>query len=103
MTRKKYEVPTDLISDDILDWGKYAACKGKESDMWYPETLGTMQGRQDMRNAKMICSLCIVRAKCLKYADDNNEAYGIWGGLTPQERGYKRFGRTVRHARQVSH
>ncbi|WP_407672362.1 WhiB family transcriptional regulator [Parafrankia discariae] len=33
------------------------------------------------REAKRICSGCEVRAECLEYALENDERFGIWGGL----------------------
>lgn len=35
--------------------------------------------------ATAICAACPIRQKCLDYALDS-EAYGVWGGLTPEER-----------------
>lgn len=92
MARKTQQAPDDLLSDDIQDWGKYAACKGKPQEWWFADNLLTSTGRMNTRNAKMLCEICIVRAKCLDYANTNEESFGIWGGLTPQERGYKRWG-----------
>ena len=42
------------------------------------------------RRAKSICAACPVRQRCLEYAIAADERYGIWGGLTKDER------RTVR-------
>lgn len=36
--------------------------------------------------AKSICRSCPVRERCLDYALDNREPYGIWGALTERER-----------------
>lgn len=40
----------------------------------------------DIATAKQICALCPVTAECLEYALVNGENYGIWGGMTAQER-----------------
>lgn len=93
---KKVTAPDDMMSDDILLWGKYAKCKGEPAEWWYVESLVTATGRTMARKAKEICALCSVREHCLRYANENEEAWGIWGGLTPKERGYKRLGRTTR-------
>ena len=36
--------------------------------------------------ALAVCAQCVVRDECLQHAVDNNERYGIWGGLTDRER-----------------
>lgn len=36
--------------------------------------------------AKVICSDCVLRSRCLETALSRREQYGIWGGLTPTER-----------------
>lgn len=93
---KKITAPDDMCSDDILLWGKYAKCKGQPAEWWYVETQTTSQGKLFTEKAKEVCFLCPVREQCLRYANENDESYGVWGGLTPQERGYKRLGRTSR-------
>lgn len=41
----------------------------------------------DYRVAKGLCRSCPIRFECAEYAVSNNEPYGVWGGLTPRERG----------------
>ena len=36
--------------------------------------------------ARLVCQACPVRQECLDYALDENIGYGMWGGLTPEER-----------------
>lgn len=43
------------------------------------------EGRVD-REAKKICESCEVRSECLQYALENDERFGIWGGLSERER-----------------
>ena len=38
------------------------------------------------RQAIAICRACPVREQCLQYALDNQEAWGLWGGLLPHQR-----------------
>ena len=38
------------------------------------------------RRAKSVCAGCAVRAECLEHAVSSDERYGIWGGLTEEER-----------------
>ncbi len=41
---------------------------------------------REEERAKTICSACPVRARCLAFAFEHDEAYGVWGGLNPEER-----------------
>jgi WhiB family redox-sensing transcriptional regulator len=38
------------------------------------------------RAAKAICAGCPVKAECADYAIRAREPYGVWGGLTEEER-----------------
>ena len=38
------------------------------------------------RRAKAVCASCPVRVECLEHAIAVDERYGIWGGLTQDER-----------------
>jgi len=42
---------------------------------------------------RLLCGSCIHRKECLEYANEHDIFHGIWGGLTPDERG---AGRTKR-------
>jgi len=55
-------------------------------DLWHSQEMG------EIALAKSICKECPLVDKCLKYAIDNDERLGVWGGTTPRERG--RFYRT---------
>jgi WhiB family redox-sensing transcriptional regulator len=81
----------DLNSEDPRNWGKYASCKGQPIEWWFADRYNTREGQEGLRNAKRVCSSCIVKEKCLNLANENDEAFGIWGGLTPVERGYRRM------------
>ena len=58
-------------------------------DVFFPEdfTDRTMRTKA-IEIAKKLCSECPIRLQCLNTAMMQREGYGIWGGLTPQERGY---------------
>lgn len=40
----------------------------------------------EQASAKRLCFACPVQTECLQAALDNNERFGIWGGLLPAER-----------------
>ena len=56
-----------------------AKCRGQEDDL-FPEAA-------EQKRARLICGGCPVLADCREHAFQVREAYGVWGGLTPQERG----------------
>jgi len=63
-----------------LAWRSRALCVGADEDLFFPQT------GKSARAAKAICARCPVRMRCLAEALDNGETYGVWGGLTPEER-----------------
>jgi WhiB family transcriptional regulator, redox-sensing transcriptional regulator len=90
--RKAGDRPADLDHPDPLaalfghrqfdraPWTADAACADHPPDLWFPrrgEAVGT---------ARAICQGCPVRLPCLRYALENNERYGMWGGRSERER-----------------
>jgi WhiB family redox-sensing transcriptional regulator len=72
------------------DWFDDAKCAGQDVHLWFSEVANTIHAKQAIFEAKQVCSSCRVRTECLDWANENDERYGIWGGLTPVERGYRR-------------
>lgn len=48
---------------------------------------GLARLRRD-RTAKTVCAMCSVRLECADYAIRAREPYGVWGGLTEEDREY---------------
>ncbi len=44
----------------------------------------------ERRAAKAVCSDCPVQETCLDFALENDEQFGVWGGMTPSERARER-------------
>lgn len=61
-------------------WQEEGACRGIPSEMFFPPV------EHEAYEAKTICAGCPVRDRCLEFALVANERFGIWGGLTTQER-----------------
>ena len=61
-------------------WQTDALCAQTDPESFFPEKGGST------RDAKRICSSCDVRGECLEYALQNDERFGIWGGLSERER-----------------
>lgn len=62
------------------DWMDRGLCAQTDPESFFPEKGGST------REAKTICATCPVMAECLDYALDNDERFGIWGGLSERER-----------------
>jgi WhiB family redox-sensing transcriptional regulator len=63
-----------------LGWQTEALCAQTDPEAFFPEKGGST------RDAKKVCASCTVRQECLDYALDNDERFGIWGGLSERER-----------------
>ncbi len=66
--------------DNPLSWQTDSLCAQTDPEAFFPEKGGST------RDAKRICTSCEVRTQCLEYALDNDERFGIWGGLSERER-----------------
>jgi WhiB family redox-sensing transcriptional regulator len=78
--------------EDSIPWQDAARCAEVDPAIFFPEKGGST------REAKRICRGCDVRAECLDYAIENQERFGIWGGLSERERRHRKreTGRPVR-------
>ena len=79
-----------LEPEPELDWKLSGLCRQADPDLWYPDKGASV------RDAKRVCRDCPVRDECLEWAMDNDERYGVWGGLSERER------RALRRARQAA-
>jgi hypothetical protein len=61
-----------------FDWWDYIACKGMDVNAFFPSLLG--KDIQKYIDENLPCNKCIVKAQCMKYADENEEEWGVWGG-----------------------
>ena len=68
-----------FVTNEDLEWRERAACTGKQ-ELFFNDNKGTL-----VREAKAICGMCPVQSQCLAHAMKHQE-YGIWGGLTANER-----------------
>ena len=68
------------------EWQAQAACRGGDTNSFYSDSLrGNTRIRQE-EAAKRVCAGCPVMANCLRWALKTEEPYGVWGGLTTEER-----------------
>ena len=66
-------------------WRSHAACRGTSPEVFFPEGVAE-RALQAAAQAKRICSVCPVRARCLDWALVHGATIGIWGGRTEGER-----------------
>ena len=73
--------------NDFWAWQEKGLCRDKDSEVFFLES--NMRG--DNKNhhisvAKSICKPCPVKNECLGHALAVPENYGVWGGLSEEER-----------------
>ncbi|MFD5699694.1 WhiB family transcriptional regulator [Streptomyces lasiicapitis] len=68
------------LPESELAWQEQALCAQTGPDFFFPEP------GSSVREAKNICRLCDMRQTCLAYALENDERFGVWGGLSEKER-----------------
>ena len=66
-------------------WQDEAACIGTDPDAFFPAEKGAERAARIIA-AKKLCAGCPVQVECLTYATQNEEDYGVWGGLDAWER-----------------
>ncbi len=70
---------------DSLDWRSRAACRDKDPELFFPVG-NTGTAFQQITEAKSVCTACEVADSCLKCAINTNQDYGVWGGMSEDER-----------------
>lgn len=68
------------------DGGPAAACLDRYDVFYHPDDERGPVRRRRINRAKTICGGCPLLAACRDEALSNREQWGIWGGLTPEER-----------------
>lgn len=65
----------------VQSWRERAVCVTADPRLFFTEHQGQ---RSDA--AKAVCIPCPVKAECLEHALTQREYFGVWGGLTENER-----------------
>ena len=72
---------------DIWDWQLLGACRGADPNIFFPPEGERGPAREAREKAaKAICASCPVRVTCAEHALSVREPYGVWGGLSEDER-----------------
>jgi WhiB family redox-sensing transcriptional regulator len=82
---------------DAWEWQYDGACRGVDPETFFsPDAERGPRRRRREAAAKSLCAVCPVVQECLKHALDVREPYGVWGGLSTNERenllGHRRTG-----------
>lgn len=70
----------------IPDWVGDALCAQTDPEIFFPE-----KGKSSAE-AKLVCRRCPVAEECLEFAIVTRQKFGVWGGLSPDERSRVRRG-----------
>ena len=72
---------------DLWEWQFEGACRTTSPEVFFhPEgERGPARRRRDER-AKQVCARCPVLEQCRTHALAVREPYGVWGGMTEEER-----------------
>lgn len=83
---------------DYWDWQALGSCNTMDPEFFFhPEGERGGPRRRRIERAKRICRACPVLEDCREYALSHNEPYGVWGGLSEEERN-----RVTRERRRAS-
>jgi hypothetical protein len=85
-----------LTTPRPTDWRKSAACLTEDPALFFP-TGDSGPSLLIIEQAKTVCRGCPVLDTCGQWATDNRVEYGIFGGLTEQERASVRRSTRRRH------
>lgn len=72
---------------DVYEWQYDGACRGADPETFFsPDAERGPRRRAREAAAKALCAVCPVVQQCLEHALQVREPYGVWGGLTINER-----------------
>ena len=69
------------------EWQEQGACKDFDTDTFFLEHNLRAKAKNEKETiAVSICNACPVKLKCLDHALNTPEIYGVWGGMTEEQR-----------------
>lgn len=83
------------------EWAVDALCAETDPEAFFPDKGGSTQQAKRICNGTPVTGIgpgrepCPVRHECLRFALNNDERFGIWGGLSERERRQLRNPRPV--------
>lgn len=73
-------------ADDGAAWRCDALCRGLGTELFFPVGAVGPEAVEQAEGAKTVCRACPVREQCLEFSLATNQVFGVWGGLTEEER-----------------
>jgi WhiB family redox-sensing transcriptional regulator len=86
---------------DSGQWRGGAACREVDPGLFFPVGV-TGLAEVQIADAKAVCGRCAVREICLEFAVQTNQEYGVWGGMSEEERRAIRRERRAERLRAAS-
>jgi WhiB family redox-sensing transcriptional regulator len=85
--------------EGTMDWRDRAACLDEDPELFFP--IGnTGPALLQIEEAKAVCRRCEVVEACLRWALENGQDAGVWGGMSEDER--RALKRRTARARRAS-
>jgi WhiB family redox-sensing transcriptional regulator len=80
--------PRAQVPEDVRwNWQDHGACRQADPTIFFhPQNERGASRIRRKRAAKRVCAGCSVRLECADYALRAREPYGVWGGLSEEER-----------------
>ena len=72
---------------DKWEWQYDGACRGSDPEQFFldPNMRGLNKRTKEL-NAIKVCNTCPVKQACLDHALSVPEIFGVWGGMTEEQR-----------------
>ena len=74
-----------IDSEPADDWRNGAACRQEDPELFFPNG-NTGPWELVLDDAKAVCRRCPVADRCLHWALETGIEFGVWGGLSEDER-----------------
>jgi WhiB family redox-sensing transcriptional regulator len=72
---------------EVWQWQSDGACRGEDTEMFFhPEGERGPARANRIARAKAVCATCPVIQQCAAHALSVREPYGIWGGMSEDDR-----------------
>jgi WhiB family redox-sensing transcriptional regulator len=81
-----YRHPLLQLAADAPRWDG-AKCRAHDPELWFHDTETNRDAKKWTAKAIDICGGCDLRQQCRDWALANREPFGVFGGLTAEERG----------------
>lgn len=84
MTTRR-QTPNPIVED--WEWQYEGACRNYDTEMFFhPDGERGRSRRDRVKAAKSVCRSCPVLTQCRIHALALREPYGVWGGMSEEER-----------------